>query len=281
MDSIIQGQSQSALVQHLSEKEHHIKRFTHDIPDNSPVRSIQKVEVLPYVGRSDTQKEETYHFRIPRKGYLNRMWLKVRVASPTQEVLGLESMGRGIMRFGNFFEYASLFIAGKRIETLYPESVAYNAMTYKGVGGKNVIKGLCGLETSGLSVEPKFDFGRERQTNPSWETDSYGKDYLVPLDFSMFRFFKDSLDTNFLGSMEIEFKKREIVAIENPATYVKLICKYHNVLNNFRTNIRNANHSKDTTTKLITRTEQINETPQSLLFQDADSTPNRSYIYDS
>lgn len=257
MDGIIQGLTQSAIVQNLSEKEHNLKRFTHDIPDNSPFRSIQKVEVPSYVG-TGSALNETFRYRIPRRGYLNRMWLKCRIIN-NGHVNAFH--GRGITRFGDFFGSISLFVGGKRIETLYPESIAYNVMTYSsGSCQKNIIRAMAGLESNGngddFSRNLSFGYARKQFTFGSG-----GIDFIIPLDFSIIRHFKDSLDTNFIQNMEIEFKIQES-EYQRLDFKSRLVCKYHNLHNVFRTNVRNANHSKETTSKLITRSLRVESTPK-------------------
>jgi hypothetical protein len=274
MDNIIQAQIQSGIIQQLSENEHNISRFIKDIPDNAPIRSFQRSEVTPYVGSVDAPKDQTYRFRVPRKGYLNRMWLKVRVDSTTME--SYAGIPLGILRFGNFFESASLFIGGKRVETLYPESIAYNAMTHQGVCGKNVLQGLAGLEKGGYNVEPGFEFGKSNTVHSGTD---YGKDYVIPLEFSIMRFFKDSLDTNFMKNVEVEFRKREILGNDNTKCYVSLVCKHHNVLNHFHTNIRNANHSKESTSKIVTRSIRVVDTPATEYVTVADGTSERKFTF--
>lgn len=258
MDTIIQGLTQSAIVQKLSEQENNLKRFTHDIPDNAPIRSIQKTEVPPYIGR-ELETDDTYRYRIPRKGYLNKMWLKCRIGWAGNLN---HDHGRGITRFGDFLESVSLFVGGNRIETLYPESIAYNVMTYKtGPCQTNTIRGMAGLETNGYADDftRSLNFGYARN---SFETIDGAVDFLIPFDFSIMRHFKDSMDTNFLQNMEVELKVREIPNRARHYFVTRLVCKYHNVQNNFRTNLRNANHSKETTTKLITRSLKVTSTPE-------------------
>jgi len=266
MDTVIQSQLQSALVQKLSETEHNLKRFTKDLPDNAPLMSFSKEEISPYIGTSE-MKEGAFRFKVPRRGHLNRMWMKVReLQSVNREYL--YAAGEGMEYFGNFFESASLFINGKRIETLYVESIMYNVLTRNSGMCVQLMRGLKGVRQIEAIGPPKEDFMRERAFYSDASEEAFylapngNRDYIIPLDFSMFRFFKDSLDTNFLGKIEVEFNKKAGHVVTNPnVLYPSLVCKYHNFLNHFRTNVRNANFSKDTSTKLITNSHLVTTTP--------------------
>ena len=268
MDTIIQSQCQSAIVQKLSETEHNLKRFTKDIPDNAPIMSHETAEIKPYIG-DVSQRTGTVRFKVPRRGYLNRMWLKVRAEAShefeTSNAITYRSQkGRGCEKFLNFFESASLFVNGKRVETLLGESVIYNSLTHNWLVSHHLMRGLTGFRHIYASGEPGLEFGKPNEFSVgSGDLDNASADYLVPLEFSMFRFFKDSIDTNFIGNIEVEFVKREMktLSVEGDKVYASLVCKYHNVLNHFRTNLRNANFPKETSSFLLTDSERLLSEP--------------------
>ena len=267
MDNIIQSQSQSAIVQKLSETEHNLKRFTKEIPDNAPIMSHQTVELNPYIG-DVSEQSGTCRFRVPRRGYLNRMWLKVRAEATKHKPRYISDKGRGCEKFMNFFESASLFVGGKRVETLYGESIIYNSTTHHWDIAHHLVKGLTGMNHNEASGPPGFEFGKPNNYSVDLGSGNgilphRNADYIIPLEFSMFRFFKDSMDTNFLGEIEIEFVKKHMIGQQLPGdrVYSSLVCKYHNFLNHFRTNVRNANFSKETSSFLLTNSVKITEIP--------------------
>lgn len=259
MDDIIQGQCQSAIVQKLSETEHNVKRFTYDIPDNAPIHSNQKEEITYYVG--DDSATGIVRFRVPRRGYLNRMWLKVRTEQTFKQDYIAEK-GRGCETFAHFFVSASLFIGGKRVETLYPESVMYNATTHSSAASQHVMRGLTGIRSDDASVPMGFDFGKPHNFTVG-DKATGNADFIIPLEFSMFKYFKDSLDTNFIAPVEVEFEKKQVIRFQQPTdkTFSTLVCKYHNFMNHFRTNVRNANFPRETTSYLLTTARLLDETP--------------------
>jgi len=271
MASIIQGLTQSPIVQKLSETEHHVKRFTHDIPDNAPLRSFSKVEVGPYVGND--HPNSTNRFKIARNGYLNRMYLKVDLRSKASFIKflsGIENKhndflsARGPEFFANFFNSASLVIGGKTVETLYPENVMLSVFQSDGGVGENLMLGLRGH----LNVNGDYGVGNSALPLDSSASEAdYG--FFIPLDFSIMKFYKDALDTNFLNKMEIVFEKREMLTYQelsafpkDNTTKVSLVCMYHNVHNHFKNQIRNTNFKKESSTLLTNNNYLVTELPQ-------------------
>lgn len=268
MDPVIQGLTQSPIVQKLSETEHHLKRFTHDIPDNAPLRSFSKREVEPYMGND--HPNSTNRFKIARNGYLNRMYLKVDLRTETtfskpisqiQNSLGDYLSARGPEFFANFFNSASLVIGGKTVETLYPENVLHSVFQSDGSVGEHLMLGLRGHQVS------SNDLGLGNTRLPTSFHADYG--FFIPLDFSIMKFYKDALDTNFLNNMEIIFEKREMLTYQDVAAFpnrnttkVSLVCMYHNVHNHFKNQIRNTNFKKESTTLLTNNNYLVTELPQ-------------------
>ena len=268
MDPVIQGLTQSPIVQKLSETEHHLKRFTHDIPDNAPLRSFSKLEVEPYMGND--HPNSTNRFKIARNGYLNRMYLKVDLRTKTsflkpissiQNSLGDYLSARGPEFFANFFNSASLVIGGKTVETLYPENVLHSVFQSDGGVGEHLMLGLRGHESV------KNDLGIGNTNLPPFFQGDYG--FFIPLDFSIMKFYKDALDTNFLNKMEIVFDKREMLTYQDVAAFpdqnttkVSLVCMYHNVHNHFKNQIRNTNFKKESSTLLTNNNYLVTELPQ-------------------
>ena len=271
MDSIIQGQTQSALVQKLSETEHNVKRLTHDILDQAPLVSKQMAELEPYMGDvRDTNAK--FRFKVPRQGYLDRMYLKVFLDFLTSHFKynGGAAKPSGMETFGMFFEHASLFVNGKRVETLYPESVMYNTLTHNNSITTHLKRGLNGIHNHGVENQTNIEF-----SNPNISEDFGDFKFLIPLEFSLFKFFKDSVDTNFLGDIEVEFKRKPILGTETQTPAESslrpfLSCSYHNFKNTFRTNIRNANYSKQVTSFLHTDSFRI---PEGLYSEKAGTNP--------
>jgi len=301
MDTTIQSLTQSSIVQKLSEQEHGVKRFVHDLEDNAPYRSHSKVETPAYSGDVD-KPSSTLRFRVDRRGYLNRMYIKAKLffTSPPDE-LGAVSNGLftdtkplGPEFFATWFTSASISIGGKIIETLYPENILFKAYQLKNPVAENVFRGLKGIMTSYSDVEVgegSFDLNQATGV----EHPAFGN-FMIPLDFSCMQFHKDSLDTNFVAPIEIILRKRPVRAWQTliPAgayTRCNLVCKYHNVHNHWRTQIRNTNFSK-TTTSLITNDnyllldsgvhEQVAEVPQQVspYIPGHDSFARRTYKLD-
>lgn len=265
MDPIIQGLTQSAIVQKLSENEHHVKRFTKDIPDNAPYRSFSKVEIESFRG-SRTRPDSSQTFRISRNGYLNRMYLKMRVfmSNPPDNALyelNVDGTGKslGPEFFANFFESCSISIGGRHVETLFAENILFNAFTRKSGNKEHILKSLKGY----FSVNGEL-YGMEEFTNVGGKVPPH-VDFLIPLDFSIFRFYKDSLDANFLQEIQIEFSKKQQVVFQANAqtsfTKSTLVCIYHNVHNHFRANIRNANFEKESSTLITTANHKVESIP--------------------
>jgi hypothetical protein len=261
MDITIQSLTQSSIVQKLSEQEHAVKRFVHDLEDNAPYRSHSKIETPPYSGDSN-KPDSTLRFRVDRRGYLNRLYIKARLFFTEQpNETGALSNGTlpdakplGPEFFASWFTSASISIGGKIIETLYPENILFKAYQLKNPVAENVFRGLKGIMTDYSDVEAgegSFDLNQDTGVDHP----QYGN-FMIPLDFSCMQFHKDALDTNFVAPIEIILRKRAVRAWQTitPAgayTRCNLVCKYHNVHNHWRTQIRNTNFSK-TTTSLIT-----------------------------
>lgn len=270
MDPVIQGLTQSAIVQKLSETEHNVKRFTHDIPDNAPYRSFDKVEVVPHMGTS--HPDSTNYFKIPRRGYLNRMYLKVIMrwdigAEKNATFLSPGSeQEHGAEFFANFFTSARLLIGGKCVETLYGENILYNAFTTKGGCGEGIARGLGGIKSQD---DPEL---RGLADDFYQGTDEHHYfTFLIPLDFSIMKFHKDALDTLFLNEMEVVFEKRSLFGYQNVVTkpslddnrtVASLVCMYHNLHPHFKNQIRNTNFQRETSTLLTTGSYLVTELPK-------------------
>ena len=262
MDTTIQSLTQSSIVQTLSEQEHSVKRFVHDLDDNAPYRSHSKIEMPAYSG--DLNKPgSTLRFRVDRRGYLNRMYIKARLffTETPNEIpavstgLFLTNKAAGPEFFASWFTSASISIGGKIIETLYPENILLKAYQLKNPVAENVFRGLKGIMTEFSDVEAgegSFDLNDD---GGSALHPKYGN-FMIPLDFSCMQFHKDSIDTNFVAPIEIILRKRPIRAWQTitPAdayTRCNLVCNYHNVHTHWRNQIRNTNFSKETSS-LIT-----------------------------
>lgn len=265
MDPVIQGLTQSPIVQKLSENEHHVKRFTHDIPDNAPLRSFTKTEVKPFMGTSHPDSE--VRFKIPRMGYLNKLYLKVFVKHSSGakldtyiQPLETDTLEPGPEYFGSFFNHAALVVGGKEVERLYPENVLFNTFQHKGGVGENMLYMLHGnrsrLDPALRGLTTDFIPGGNQLQNQS---------FLIPLEFSAMKFHKDSMDTNFLQEAEIVFNKRAIYgyhdvesfpSLTDNRTDASLVCVYHNLHPHFKNQIRNTNFQRESST-LITNGNRL------------------------
>jgi len=267
MDSTIQSLTQSAIVQKLSEKEHLIKRFLHDIPDNAPYRSEHKVE-LNGVRDDANVTDSLVTFNVPRNGFLNRMWLKVRVhfdkVHTKANTLANEQHAWGPEKFGMVFEYCQLKIGDQVVETLLPESVMYNAFRHRGAAGVHILKGLTGYDYKKENSVSFEDFGSAQERDPT-PSHLQGVDFMIPLEFSILRHLKDSLDTNFLPRITVLFKRKTVVGHQSRgltgSTMNKLTCKYHNFHNHFRANIRNANFGSESPIFYLNDSTQVTKPP--------------------
>lgn len=269
MDSIIQSQTQSAIVQKLSETEHSVKRFTGDIPDNAPFRSMSKRVLQPYMGANTGQAStsSTIHFRVPRNGFLVRAYLRCKLFlsdPPSTDELRpshnkeFANKSFGSDFFASFMDKVVLSIGGKEVETLLPEEILHRAYALKGNESENVLYGMRGRFSGyGESDFGDLGFDGELPLVPDTDCDEY-VNFLIPLEFSTFKFHKDALDTNFVNQIEIRMEKHPIrvmqtvgLGIVNTFTTCELVCKYYNVHDHFRNQIRNGNHSRDTSTLLV------------------------------
>jgi len=270
MDTRIQSALQSGLVHELSKVPNNLKRFSHDIPDNAPYRSFDKAVVNPYSGNINDPKA-TLCFRIPRLGYLNRIWLRVRLHMPNtpfRQYVDPEVKGekpRGAEFFASFFENAELFCGGKSLEVIYAENVLHEVFKHNGPASDMLQYGLKGLHS--------FD-GEDDLGELSFDTyhDSGGvnlptyANFLIPLNFSVFNFYKDSLDTGFLQELEVVFRKRAIRGMQegyNAAyTRVSMACTYHNFHPHFKNQVRNANFTQEPSTLLTNQNYNFLQTPK-------------------
>lgn len=267
MDPVIQGLTQSAIVQKLSETEHAVKRFTPDLPDNAPYRSILKRVVLPFRGSNSgpNSTNSTLDFAVPRNGFLTRTYLRcvVELAEDLwvpSKPSHTKSFVPRVNNFANFFGCAHLLIDGKIVETLYPEQIMAAASELSGGVGERVLKGLRGI----LSSYSPEELGEGVLDLDVIKDDAYSHGYFtIPLEFSTFKFHKDALDVNFLGRVEIRVEKRGFTMgeVNNKSTKCELVCKYYNVHEHFRTQIRNGMHGKETQTKLVSSGYRLNVVP--------------------
>lgn len=265
MDTIIQSLSQSAIVQKLSETENLVKRFTNDIPDNAPYRSFDKVEVQPFMG-DRTDPDSDLYFKVPRRGYINRMYLKVKCRfniSPTSTEADFGARPRGPEFFAGFFDCVDLSIGGKHIETLYAENILYDVFKNSGGSNENMLYWLKGSHTDVGEIEMGDKFFDIPSTVDNPTLPLYAN-FIIPLNFSLFAFYKDAPDTTFLSKMEVKFKKRSMKGYQTSSvatTEATLVCKYHNLLNHFKTQIRNTNYPTDTTTLLTSSNHLVTTAP--------------------
>jgi hypothetical protein len=268
MDTVIQSLSQSAIVQKLSDTENNVKRFTHDIPDNAPYRSFDKSEVQAYTGNR-TDPDATLRFKIPRRGYLNRMYLKVscifdRVPDGVEADFGERPKGPEF--FASFFTSAELHVGGKHVETLYAENILYDAFRNDKGTSENQLYWMKGSDT-GYDDEQLGERRFGLDYNVSTLSLPKGPNFILPLNFSLFSFYKDSPDTTFLPKMEVVFNKRRMLGYQDgpdvtESTSATLVCKYHNVLNHFKTQIRNTNYPKETATLLTSNNYLVDTLPK-------------------
>ena len=268
MDSVIQSLTQSPLVKHLSDVPNNVKRFTNDIPDNAPYRSLSK-EVLNPVTGNNSSTEGVVRFKINRSGILNRLFLRAQLYRSTVQAFSRiriqddveDSRPTGPEFFANWFVKATLFIGGKEVETLYPESILFRSSQNTSCTLDSRLQGLTGFPSEEEFGEDQFDLlHRKLGANMS----NY-INFLVPLEFSFFQFFKDSLDTNFFPLIEVEVEKKAISVqqTETPGSTTKLglVCKYHNLHGHFKTQLRNLKHPQETRSLLITDNYRLNTTP--------------------
>ena len=249
MDNIIQGLNQSPIVQSLSEVSHNLKRVVHDIPDNAPYRTLHKRVLQPTSGDRD-DPNSTLNFTIPRHGNLIRMYLKASLYFPFQPNAPGSSQSdndkaMGPHFFASFLTNASLFIGGRCVETLLPENILANAYQSNTDVVDNVLLGLKGRWSE--YNENILGSGHEDivSQGAGVKLQKYAN-FLIPLDFSLMRFHKDSIDTRVLQKMQVEIQKRGIQVFQTqlPGAYTKcqLVCKFYDLDQSFRNEIRNTNY---------------------------------------
>ena len=260
MDDIIQSLVQSPILNALENVEHSTKRFTNDIPDNAPYRTIQK-RILEASSGDRSDPGSTLRFNILRHGQLNKMYLKASLffpftpldsgatASFTQSSKSLDTSF-----FASFFTSASLYVGGKCVETMYPENIMAKAFQSSPSVRDTILYWLKGKMS---------DYGEDEVGDGAFDLsvgdggtrlEKYGN-FMIPLDFSLFQFSKDALDTTMLQQCYVEVRKRAIrgfqTEVAGATTKCQLICKYFNLEYFFKNQIRNTNFSKETST-LIT-----------------------------
>jgi hypothetical protein len=285
MDTVIQGLTQSSIVQKLSETPHNVKRFTNDIPDNAPYRSTSKLVLAPYTG-DRTAPESIIRFRIERSGYLNRTFLRVRFKSttPPDSTLARTSSDDstkpiGPSFFASFFERASLFVGGKRVETLYPESIMYKVCQSSLGVGENMLYGLKGaFRNVGLGGNYFGEGGNSAVGNALHE--KFG-DFIIPLDFSFFQFFKDSSYMTFLPRIETEVVTKTVGqwqdGVGSNQTAMDLVCKYHNLHSHFKNQIRNLSHPEQTKSLILSDSYRVDTQAQVTQFDNPTPVPGGRY----
>lgn len=268
MDAIIQGVTQSAISQKLSETEHNAKRFINDLSDNAPYRSFSKEEVTSYMGQLDAPTAQL-RFRVPRHGYLNRMYLKVRVYmtappnSPTVDPTDDGAKPRGPEFFGGFFQSASLCIGGKCLETLFPENILFEAYKSNGPAAERVLYDMKGVHKFNSEAE-LGDLGFDVPRAPTGIPEQSYANFLIPLNFSLLAFHKDALDTKFLQQIDVVFNKQAIPLTQGSGSYTRasLVCKYHELHPHFKNQVRNANFSRDTSTLITNDALRLHAVPE-------------------
>ena len=99
-DPWINSLVQSPLIRTLNSVPSKGNNFYYSIPDNIPPFSMDKVRILPNNAGASDGLQDTYRFRIPQNGYLNRMYLKFYVArantSPTWAMTAAANTGVGM-----------------------------------------------------------------------------------------------------------------------------------------------------------------------------------------
>lgn len=269
MDNVIQGLTQSPLIQNMSDVENNVKRFTNDIPDNAPYRSFNKAEVEAYTGDKN-DPNSTLRFKVPRSGFLNRMYLKVRLhLTNAPDALFVYpdpndfKKARGGDFFANFFTAASLEIGGRSVQTLQAEDIIFDAASAKGGVGERMMYDMKGhFGEVDETLGDAFSFGM--QSAPAAVQSPHYAHFLIPLPFSIFNFHKDSIDTTFLPNVELVFDKRAMLGFQVAGDYTRasLVCMYHNVHPHFKTQIRNRNYERGSTTQLSVDSQVVTSAPK-------------------
>lgn len=78
MDPVINSLVQSPLVRVMSTVPSKATSFVHGVRDNVPPFSYEKVVVQPWNSPSTTTQAESFRFKIPRRGNLNRAYLRIK-----------------------------------------------------------------------------------------------------------------------------------------------------------------------------------------------------------
>lgn len=269
MNKVIQGQVQSGLAQTLSTTTHNIKRFTHDTTDNAPYRAIEKCEVNPFSGNVD-HPDAHLHFRVPRLGHLNRLWLRVSlfmpVTAPETYADPASAVGkpRGPEFFASFFDSADILVGGKCLETIYAENVLHDAFRHTGPAAESVLYGLKGFHSDYSQME-LGDLGSDVVNTASGGNLPQYATVHIPLNFSVFHFHKDALDTGFLQDIQVIFRKHAIRGMQEGQagayTRAVLMCRYHNFHPHFKNQVRNANFQHEPSTLVTNRNINFKQTP--------------------
>lgn len=212
MDIAIQSQIQSPLVRTLQSIPTNSANFVHGIPDNTPPFSKSTVRVDPYDGDPNKLKER-FRFKIPQGGHLNRVVLNYRM-------IGHKSVGSTVLEhevdtpfnFGNGIEKIELRARTDVIETIYPASLPFEALsTSSGEQmGKNLLQGLAGY--SGSSSNGSIIHVPPRYTTPTLGNrvvpyssvgDLVVQDFIVPVPLSSTFYLKDNFQTRLLEDLEL------------------------------------------------------------------------------
>lgn len=211
MDPTIQSQIQSPLVRTLQSIPTNSSNFVHGIPDNTPPFSKNTIRVDPYEGDPQNLTGK-FKFKIPQGGHLNRLALTYRMIGQKRDggapiTLFVDTP----FNFGNGIEKIELRARTDIIETIYPASLPFEALSQvQGEQmGKNLIQGLAGYDGvrlgSTIYVPPAF-------TSPTIgiETAPYRsssnltvQDFLIPIPLSSTFYLKDNFQTRMLEDLEL------------------------------------------------------------------------------
>jgi len=268
---------QSPLVRTLNNIPAKANNFTHGIADNVPPVSFDRLETKQYQGPTWSAYNplvggEVSRFRIAELGYLNRMYLRVRVACTLHDALSLTGGTlTPIARGTSLIDEVTITTHNKQIERLYGDTILSWASRQPDfpVLARGLKGFFVGCSTSpsaagtaaNVPCEPVPDDLLPNSAAESFVPHAVNLDatnthaaieYYIPLPFSAMVTPAQNFQTRFVEDLEVHVRwsnaGRNIT--DETADFaigdVTLVSTYHNFHNNIENSIRNTNYQRGT-----------------------------------
>jgi len=263
MDPWVNSLVQSPLVRSLNTIPSRMSSFAHGVRDNVPPFSMTKEVIDPYTpagvgwvpdqfgtAPAASNVEQTFSFRIPQSGLLNRAYLRVRAYQPysagsargplwrldnptAAEHVLRESGGvfSSSLNFANCFDNATLSTSNKTIQTLYAPAIAAEVRKMPDAMREFFMASLNGYaagfthstpsSASQLALfrhlyDPAFyevESGTPLAERANGAQQHLYVDFIIPLPFAVLDQLKDNFQTRFVENLEVKVKMKGAVGI--------------------------------------------------------------------